>query len=471
MRLLPRAEAELFEPEVLILDELDATLSERLAGGMQAEDVVEASTTEVAMDLMIDARARILDAMAHSHRSVEEHLEGSKGDVVLVAEKLTPSIVASLPARVVGIVSGFVAGGQEESLSTAHSEILAREREIPLALVNGASLSAIKEADLLVVDAREDDAIVSIAPKGRAAREAWVSRRAWLHARAEMDAEVAEPLRQLDVGVLINVGSLRERVPASAEGIGLVRTELVFSDHLRAPSEAEQFGVVCAIASLCPRATATVRLFDAGDDKPLPWLAPPSGAESARGIALLRHHPDVLAVQLRALERAGEHVQLRILVPYAQTPADVVSVRAKTNGRLEVGALIETAEAVARIDDIVSVSDFVSIGTNDLAASVTGDERANAGLSLDVRLLAAIERIVLACAARALPVTVCGELAGDPHGARVMIGLGVRAISVAPLRIAAVKRSLRSASMDECRAIARAAMGGPGSARSTASAS
>ena len=458
MRLLPRAEAELFEPELMILDELSTTLNERLLPGMRAEDVIEGSMVDATVDLLMDARARVLDAIAHSDRSVEEHLEGSDGEIILVTETLIPSVVASLPARVVGIVASPSRSGEPGPLSTSHSEILAREREITVAFLGSPDLALIREGDVVVLDTTEDDAVVAIAPSAGFTREALARRHASLHARAEADAEATEPLRQLGVGVLVNVGSLYDRIPPSAEGIGLLRTELVFSGHSVAPSEAEQFGVVCAIASLCPRAPAVVRLFDAGDDKPLPWLAPLRGEEAARGIELLLRHPEVLRVQLRALERVADRVDLRILVPYVRGPEDITRVRAGTRQGIAIGALVETVEAVGGIDAIASVSDFVSIGTNDLAASVTGTARASAGLSLDVRLLEAIARVVGACRARSRPVSVCGELAGDPHGARALIGLGVESISVAPARVAPVKRSLRGVSIDDCRAIARAAM-------------
>ena len=353
---------------------------------MRAEDVVEDGATDTAVDLLMDARARILDALAHDYRSVDALLEGSEGDVVLITETLTPSVVASLPSRVVGIVASSGDSG-EKSGSTAHSVILAREREIALALVSTEDLSDIQKNDLVVVDTTEDAAVVSVGPGDEVTQAALAKRHAWNQARDAEAAEAAEPLRQLGVSVLVNVGSVHDRVPASAEGIGLVRTELVFSDHSNAPSEAEQFGVVCAIAALSRRSRAVVRLFDAGGDKPLRWLAPPPGAEAARGIELLGHHPRVLEAQLRAIVRVAHHFDVAVLVPYVRSPRDVADVRARTRGRVPVGALIETTEAVEQIAGIIAASDFVSIGTNDLAASVTGTGRANVGLSLDARLL------------------------------------------------------------------------------------
>ncbi len=460
MRLLPRGEAELFEPELMILDELKATLGASLAAGERAEDVVERSMSEAGVELLMDARARILDALAHDYRSVEGHLDGSEGDVILVTETLTPSVVASLPPRVVGIMASISGGdpSEQSGASTAHSVILAREREIAVALVAAEELALVMEGDLVVVDTTDGSALVSVAASPEVARDASAKRQAWLRAREDEDASTTEPLGDLGVRVLVNIGSLHDRVPASADGVGLVRTELVFSDHENAPSEAEQLGVVYALAALSPGTRIIVRLFDAGGDKPLPWLPAPRGAMEARGIELLLHHAQVLGAQLRALVRAAAHVDLGILVPYVRHPDDVGRIREMTSGRVAVGALIETIEAVAQIDEIAAVSDFVSIGTNDLSASVTGIARANAGLALDARLGQMIERVSVACQARSRSVTVCGEMAGDPHGARVLTGLGVHALSVSPGRVSPVKRALRGVSVEDCRAIAQAAM-------------
>ncbi len=459
VRLLPRAEAELFEPELLILDELAATLATRLTDGVRAEDVVDDSTAGIATDLVLDARARILDGIAHERRTVDDHLDGRDGDLVLVIGRLTPSVIASLPARVVGVLSAAGAGDSCASGTTSHAAILARGRDIPLALMTAEEIAEIGDGLDVVVDTLGDVALVSVSPSTAEMRGVEARRRAWAHARAEDEALVAAPLTHLGIRVLANVGSLRERIPASVEGIGLVRTELLFADHAWPPSETEQLGVLCAIAARAPGLDVVVRLFDAGGDKPLEWLPPAEQRPDARGIELLFEHPRVLDAQLGAIARAAAHFRALALVPFVRYPSDVLDVQARLAGRVPVGALIETPEAVARIDDIARVSDFISIGTNDLAACVTGVDRSNAGLSLDPRVLRLVERVAIAARARSRPITVCGEMASDPHGARVLVGLGVEAISLAPARIAPVKVALRSASSADCSAIAHAAMG------------
>jgi phosphocarrier protein FPr len=213
-----------------------------------------------------------------------------------------------------------------------------------------------------------------------------------------------------------------------------------------------------AIAAPLGRAPFVVRLFDAGGDKPLSWLPAPSQASSARGFELLLMHPGLLDTQLRAIVRAADHVNARVLLPLVTCAADVEHVRARSHGKLAVGAMIETPGAVERIDAIAAISDFICIGTNDLFAMVTGRDRADCTLSLDRRALGMVERIVTAAHAHGRKVSVCGELAGDPHSARILVGLGVDAISVAAVRFAKVKFSLRDVTMEDCREVAREAL-------------
>ena len=455
-RLLPRTEAELFEPEVAILHELGPVMLARVDAGENAEDVVNDATSQVTTDLLTDARARLLDGLACDERSIELLLEGRDGECVLVTATLTPSVVASLPARVVGIAAAsddLAQGGDH----TSHAVILARARDIPVAFFRPEAILAVQDGDGIIVDATSSVASVWISPNDEATREAQARREAWMRARAEDEEDVTQPLSHLGIEIHVNVGSLQEHVPVAVDGIGLVRTELLFSGHNNAPSEAEQFGAVRAIAARVDNAPVVVRLFDVAADKPLAWLPPPAGSQ-ARGIALLLMHPVILDAQLRASLRAAERADIQLLLPYVNGAHEIESVRARTEGKLPVGAMIEHPAAVERIDEIARASDFLSIGTNDLHAEVTGRRRTDSVLAIDRRVLRMIERIVASARSHSRTVTVCGEMAGDPHIARLLVGLGVDRLSVATGRFAKVKLSLREVSLDECRGVARAAL-------------
>ena len=459
VRLLPRSEGELFGPEVAILGELGPRMLAQVDTGMGAEDAVNAITSELPMDLLADARARLLDGLAHDPRTVESLLEGRDGDRILVTETLTPSVVASLPGRVVGIIAAASDGAEERGTGhTSHAAILARGRVIPFVLVPRPVISTIANDDLVVLDATVDPASVWVTPTDSVVAGAQARREAWTRTRGDEEAEVTAPLTHLGREVHVNVGSLHEHVPASAEGIGLVRTELIFAHWGRAPNEMEQFGALHAIGAKVGRAPVVVRLFDAGGDKPLPWLRAPDGSPELRGIELLFRHPTVLDTQLRSIARAAESSNVCALLPVVTCAGDVERIRALLPEKLSVGAMIETPQAVERSEEISAASDFICIGTNDLFATVTGQDRAGGTLSLDARVLRMIAQVIAAGRSHDRKVSVCGEMAGEPHSARILVGLGVHALSVATGRFAKVKLSFRDVTLDDCRGVALEAL-------------
>ncbi len=457
VRLLRPVEAELFEPEILILAELAPLMLERVDRGASADEAVHEATSHTSSDLLLDARARLLDGLCHAPRSVEALLEGREGDRVLVIQSLTPSVVALLPPRVVGILAASDGKGQAGGEATSHAVILARGRGIPVAYALPEVVLGVADDDLILLDTTGSVASVWLSPGESTVADGRRRLDACLSGRAPEEAKVAVPLAHLGLEVHVNIGSLYEHFPASAEGIGLLRTELVFSGHASAPSEVEQFAALRLIAASVGNAPVIVRLFDAGGDKPLEWLKGPAGSPSARGVALLFTHPVILDTQLRAIVRAAEHVRVRVLLPLVTCAGDVERIRALCHGKVDVGAMVETPAAVEKIDEVAAAADFICIGTNDLFASMTGQDRADTQ-SLDASALRMIERVIAGAHARVRKVTVCGEMAGDPHGAQVLVGLGVDAISVATTRFARVKLALRDVTINACRAVARRAL-------------
>ncbi len=457
IRLLGPAEAELFVPEVAILAELGPLLLARVDNGESAEQAINEATSQVSTDLLLDARARLLEGLGDDHRSVESLLEGRDGDRVLVTESLTPSVVATLPARVVGIVAAWDGTPPIGGEYTSHAVILARGRGIPLAFVRSNVVLSIADDETVILDTTGSIASVWVAPHASVVEDAQRRRDDRITEHAKEANLTNAPLVHLGVEVHVNMGSMHEHPPPAADGIGLLRTELVFAGHARAPSEVEQFAALRAIAASIGHAPVLVRLFDAGGDKPLAWLQAPAASPLSRGVELLFMHPEVLDTQLRAVVRAAEHLNVRVLLPLVTCAGDVERVRALGHGKIAIGAMIETPAAVDRIDEVAEAADFICIGTNDLFAMVTGKDRADSPLSFDARALGMVERVIASAHARARKVCVCGEIAGDPRGARILVGLGVDAISVAVARFAKVKLSLRDLTIDDCRIIAQQA--------------
>ncbi|MDP9151970.1 MAG: HPr family phosphocarrier protein [Myxococcota bacterium] len=451
---LPASEAELLAPEVAILRALFDRVVVRMQAGEAAEAAVVAETEGATTDLLPDARARLLDALSGGNLPVLSRALSAGGgwERVVVTGALTPSLIATLPDDVVGVLAALD-DDEAGAGMTAHAVILARGRGLPIVYVPSRVLQAIADGDTVVIDATREPASVWIDPSETLVDEA----RARRQELARVDEEAARQvtsLAHLGIGVYVNIGSLRERVPAGAEGVGLLRTELLFPDRSVAPSEAEQLAAILAVVRAARGAPVVVRLFDGGGDKPLRWL--PSTTE--RGVELLFRHHEVLNAQLRAIARAREHGDVRALVPMVRSEDDMTRVRALANQSLPLGAMIETPEAVARAGAIAQVADSLSVGTNDLAAQTLGIPRADAALTLDARVLSLVVRVIAAGHERGRRVSMCGEIAGDPRGARVLVGLGADALSMAPPRLGPIVRSLAEVSLEECRALARDAV-------------
>ncbi|MBI2394523.1 MAG: HPr family phosphocarrier protein [Deltaproteobacteria bacterium] len=452
---LPAHEAQLFEPEQTILSSLEEIVMRRVEAGESAIDAVRAETLSGPSDLIDDARRRLLDALSGAAaRTVAFELRGSLVDAVLVAQNVTPSLVASLPGHVVGVIAAV--DDDAATGTTSHAAILARGRGLPLAYVPSHVAFTIEEGVVVVLDTTVTPARIWSSPSEALIEEARARGAARRRLQADAEARAEAPL-SLGVAVRVNVGSTREDVPAAADGIGLLRTELVFADRTRLPSEDEQAAAYGAIARKTS-GPVHVRLFDGGGDKPLPFLPAPPADPDARGAALLLANPEATAAQLRAIARVPG---ARAFIPLVRSAADVEAIRALAPPGLDIGAMVETPEAAEDAEAIAAVSDFVCIGTNDLACETLGVSRAQGPDALDPRVLAHVRRTVEGAHARGRKVTVCGEIAADPRGGRVLVGLGVDALSVAPARFASTKLGLAAASSDDCRNAAESALGEP----------
>jgi phosphotransferase system HPr (HPr) family protein len=477
VRTLPPREAELFEPEIAIAKALEAPALARVARGERIDralrdEIAAAAPAGAAMrnsDLVADVRDRLLDAYRDEGASRLAHVlaRAAGEELILVAETLTPSLVAALPERVVGIVAGLAEenAGSSGGHHTSHAAILARGRGIPLVYALSHVVAAIAEGEMVVLDATAEPSRIWVMPSEAriaSAREALAEQ---VRTRVAEEARWTAPLSQLlrldgmPFAVRVNIGSIHEGVPKGAEGIGLVRTELFFSSRSRPPSAQDQLAMLLLVAGKVAREPIVARLFDAGGDKPLAWLTPPEDAPDLRGFDLLRRHPEVLRAQIGAMARAAERADVRVLIPLVQRADDVDFVRSLLPAPLAVGAMIESPDAARAVDEIAAVADFVCIGTNDLAAFVRGEDRAHAlAAPQDPRVLALVRTIVEAAHRHRRHVTVCGEIAGDPETAVILAGLGVDAVSVAPSRFAAVKGALAATSGEACRDAAERAI-------------
>jgi phosphoenolpyruvate-protein phosphotransferase len=392
----------------------------------------------------------------------------AKQGVVVLAESLGPADVAELGPEVVAVA--LSAGG-----SRAHAAIVARSLGIPMVVGAGAELLAWPSSALVVVDG--DRGQVRLDPDQRelaAARDAVREARAdRTQARSERDLPV-ETLDGRRLRLFANAGSLpelREAFEQGAEGVGLLRTELLFLDASGWPDTAAHQRLLRPLLNRIGERPATVRLLDFGGDKTPPFLH----GESGRGIELLLAAPAALRAQLEALVSLRAP-SLRILLPMVTEAAQVSAVRAlleelqqarSGTPRASLGAMIEVPLAARRARALAEVCDFFSIGTNDLSQLQLGIDRSRPGEAPahHPEVLQLIASTVAGAAHRGIPVEVCGEAASDPISLPLLVGLGVDELSVGASRVGGVRRAVRRLRFAETQRLAGLALEASGAAQ------
>ena len=384
---------------------------------------------------------------------------------VLAADDLSPADTAQLdPASVLALVTAR--GGP-----TSHTAILARALGLPavvgcpaiLEVPDGAVVSVDGDAGVVQTDVPQDpdSASPSLAqpPPPTAAPQHW-----------------AGPGRTADghpVPLLLNAGSVRDaRSPAaaSAEGVGLLRTELLFLSRQQEPSLAEQRAAYAELFAAFLGRRVVVRTLDAGADKPLPFLGleqEPNPALGVRGLRIATARPDVLDTQLEAIALAAKDTGARVwcMAPMVATAGEAAGFKqmARAHGLAHVGAMVEIPAAALRARHLLEHMDFLSIGTNDLGQYTLAADRQCGALSelLDPWQPALLD-LVAACARAGReagkPVGVCGEAAADPLLACVLVGLGVSSLSMSGAALARVGQRLRRHTRAACEDFARAAL-------------
>ena len=274
-----------------------------------------------------------------------------------------------------------------------------------------------------------------------------------------------------------NVGSSADASTAAtggADGAGLVRTEFLFLNRDHAPDIQEQVAEYLAIADALSGRRVTLRTLDVGGDKPLTYLPMP-GEENPflghRGIRLSLDRPDLLSDQLAAICQVARKAPTSVMFPMVTTVSELRDARrllteaAGPDGLpdgLRVGMMVEVPAAALKIATFLPYLDFISIGTNDLTQYTLAAERGNAAVAalsdaLDPGVLELL-RYVCAAAGGRVPVAVCGEAAADPIAIPVLLGLGVRELSVSPHSVAIVKARVRVLDLARCTSLAKAAL-------------
>lgn len=401
-------------------------------------------------------------------------------DAIVVSEEITPADTAVMdPEKIGGFATAI--GGAE-----GHTAIMARALGLPAVLGVAALVGAVRPGDTVIVDGGEGRVIVRPTPGALERYE-----------RKRLEFEKAE--RQLSrltklpsvsrdgasFTLMANLELPREvdqARAAGAAGVGLLRSEFLFMNRDDVPGEDEQFEQLATIVRGMEGKSVTVRTLDVGGEKlasALGDLSPgPNPALGLRAIRLSLKRPELLDAQLAAILRAGALGPVRVLVPMVATPDEMVAVRdamGRAARRLvrkgvaladplpPLGAMIEIPGAALAADALARVCDFFALGTNDLTmytlAIDRGDEQvAHLYNPLHPAVLRLIQFTAEAALRNRIPVSICGEIAGDPRFTALLAGLGIRELSMSPIKIPRVKSRVRALDLAAASARARAVM-------------
>ncbi len=355
---------------------------------------------------------------------------------VLVGLDLSPADTATLdPSEVLALITEL--GGP-----TSHTAILAKGLGVP-AVVRCSGALDLADGDLVVVDGSHGRVVVDPDEAVRAHAEARSTARRLLAASAHGPGQTEDGGK---VSLLVNIGGVEEALRAAEgdnEGVGLFRTEALFLDRRDAPGVDEQADVYTRVLSAFAPRRVVVRTLDAGADKPLAFVEhgqEENPALGVRGLRVVRRHPDLLDTQLTALARAAKATgaDVRVMAPMVSVPVEAAAFRdaVRAHGLDVAGVMVEVPSAALRAREMLAEVDFVSLGTNDLAQYTFAADRLQGDLAdlLDPwqpALLDLIAAVGTAGTALGKPVGVCGEAAGDPLLACVLVGLGVTSLSMA----------------------------------------
>jgi phosphotransferase system enzyme I (PtsP) len=487
-QLISKEETAIFDVYRLILE--DPTIIQ------QVEDQIlkEAYTAEYAVRVVFERylrsianiddsylRERTTDVKDAAQRLLE-NLSGVAGqqydipdDAVLVAEDLSPADLSMLEGdkfKGIALATGGV---------TSHASILAKSFEIPSVVAIEGLMESVHQGDMLIIDGNAGN--VHVNPNPEVIREYNRLERDYAKLNRELGELKNLPAETSDgrrVSVYANIGLLSDVAFAQmhgAQGIGLYRTEIPFLSHRDFPSEEEQFSLYSRVVEAMAGKPVTIRTLDIGADKYPTYMrsvtTEPNPFLGWRSIRISLEVEETFKIQLRAILRAGDLGRVRLLIPMITSLEEILKVKeilaeAKDeldrentpyDRQMELGIMVEVPAAVQLADRFLREVDFLSIGTNDLIQYILAVDRSNRKVAslyepLHPAVLSALSATIEAGKRHGKRVGMCGEMAGDPLCAILLLGMGLEEFSAGSLYIPVIKKAIRSISYQAAKAVA-----------------
>ncbi len=483
--------ARIFDAHMLILD--DDTIVEETISRVRKTRLNAAAAFKSVVDKVLESFGEMEDEYLKERyvdvrdvkRRVLAHLMGTRRGQdgptepsVIVAPDLAPSDTAQFERR---LTLAYVtdSGGR-----TSHTAILARSQGLPAVVGLEDLFAQVHNGDKIIVDGNTGTVVVNPTPE--TIEEYKIEIKRFKELEDQLLTMAGYPAVTLDDREFVITANLDlpndvdSVLDYGGQGIGLFRTEFFFINADVLPSEDEQYKAYRGVIEKMGGRPVVVRTLDIGGDKDVDYLARPHELNPYmgwRGIRFCLARPDIFKSQLRAIYRASTHGDVKIMFPMIASVEEVVAARKVceevrdelTRERVPfaadvpLGIMIETPASAALADLLAREADFFSIGTNDLMQYTLAVDRGNSKIAhlyrnLHPAVVRALRSTIEAANKRDIPVSVCGEMGGDPRAVVLMIGMGVDQISCGPYRMPEVKRIIRSVTHDECKTLLKRVM-------------
>ena len=488
-------ESQIFEAQILMVQDQDFCASvEHLIRGnnLSAETAFEFKALELRVAFSgtsnLRMRERLADLSAIQIRVLrvlmgrpDDELAGICDDqhAIIVAHELSPGLTVQLDRdHLLGLVS-------EEGTRTSHAAILAHSLGIPAVMGAAGALDRIKAGQMLLIDGQAGTIIIDPTSEELEIARTQATRRHKLD--LELEGASKQPAITPDGLSLCLMGNvdLPEEIDLAvrhgARGVGLLRTEFLVTGRAHVPTEDEQLEYFRRVGAAFPNDLVVIRTYDLGGDKfPAAFDTQPEANPFLgwRSIRVCLDRPEIFRPQIRAMLRIAAERTIRVMLPLVTRVEEVLEAKAmvaeeaaslaaagvRSASALEIGVMVETPAAVVMADRFAAVAAFFSVGTNDLTQYTMAIDRGSAYLSgrftpFDPAVVRQLGQVREAGRAGGIPVSVCGEMASEPLGALLLIGLGYDTLSVASPALPLIKWLVRKVPASVCREAAAQALG------------
>jgi len=479
--------AEIMDFQLLLLedDEFVGKMRENISKGQKIGNaVLEVVENTKAMFESMDnpyMRERASDIVDLGYRILKNAigLEELKftNDSIVVSEELTPSEVVGIAGRIRGIVTS-------RGNALSHFAIIARELGIPTIVGVKDLLSNVKNGDIIALNGLSGQLIINPTEEERKRfeeiKKQWDETIKEILEKAKLEAKLKSGEK---ISVVANLGRIEEAETAKyygAEGVGLFRTEFFFLGRDTPPSEDEQFNGFKFVVNQLSPGSIFIRTLDIGSDKQIPYIPLPQEPNPALGKRAIRLYDEelkeIIMHQIKAIIRAAKYGNVGIMLPMVADASEIIKSRelierakkelrdeGKEFGEPKIGIMIEIPSAALMADKLASLVDFMSIGSNDLTQYTLAADRAGI-FTLDFfdhlhpAVLRLIKHTVEALEGTNVELSVCGESASDIYAVPILIGLGIRKLSSAPLIIPVIKHIIRQLDIQDLEKLAEEAL-------------